>query len=831
MIFYIFVIILIIPDFIFADSQFYEDDLYISGSKSFRIRKSKVSGSNSKFLTDYKEWPLKFKLEQSLQLNIEGKIGNDATISAYLDDSDFDQQDKFLTLNLKGPAYRLTLGDFKVNFSDNPYTVFNKKVKGVEVEFYPLKNSSLYLLYTRSQGKAITKLFKGKGNVKEYRLDSDKLPIIENSEIVKIGHHVLKKGEDYIIDYDSGSIFIKTHLLPIESNTIVSVIYEYEAGSTGYKRNLFGMRYKLKWDSNNKLFIDFLGLKDDKDKRITGMALEDMKIPPISHYILSGKLDYYFNRDSVFLEWARCLKDNDLTDSIIKNDSESKSEVRKGIFKHKEKLYNFEVSKLKMDPDFEIIGKKDDFRYHELTSYNLDFSPKLRLSPSYSYQNGKKMIFQDPELGINTTNEAVITNNTNINRGIVYSFNNANIQISQKVNKVDNILKRIDLDDTTSNIKLTFNKNKLNINVGYEKRDYIQNLNTAQTYNLKKNYSSIGYDFKKRNSLNFSISRQKKFRYNSAIDTINTSGINLNTYINRTLKGNIAYKLRIAEDYLKNKKNSSCSIESRFNYRPNNKTSGYVKYVHENLVDINNENGNYIEKPMVSKDFSFNFRNSFFSNINNNLFFNYKLKKYKDTLLIGNKLYNIRNKIDFHYKNHTFSYIANYIKRYKNKDSLVENIKFNNQLTWYIAVSSSYSTGFKVDFNKYNDKIDDSNDLFTKKYKWEWDKFFNKRLSFNISTGFDIINKKNINKKERHQTISSGLKYMPFENWNINWIFEKETIKKDSLKEKFLTRLQLNGRITDDADLNSYIDWVKSISENNLDYRAMMFNMEVVFRF
>ena len=106
-----------------------EKKLDISGTKTFEMKKANVKGDIGHFSTENYESIPGFRLDQSLHLEIDGNITHSARVNAVLDDKE--DEDRRFTINVDGPLWNLTMGDFPVAIPDTEFTLFKKEVRGI----------------------------------------------------------------------------------------------------------------------------------------------------------------------------------------------------------------------------------------------------------------------------------------------------------------------------------------------------------------------------------------------------------------------------------------------------------------------------------------------------------------------------------------------------------------------------------------------------------------------------------------------------------------------------------------------------------------------------
>lgn len=286
-----------LPDFGFAGKS--EKGLSIDGLKTFELKQNSVSGDlNHYSLENFDEIP-GFHFDQSLQLKIDGEIIRNVYIKANLDDSPsnfFGRNEKDLMVFIDGKIWDITLGDFWATMPETEFTLFNKKLKGFKVEADFMNRLYLNALISRSEGVAGFFVSQGLGHQQEYQMPRNTLPVVENSEVVYIDGKKLRRGSDYTIDYEDGSVRFDSHLLPIEANQRVNVEYQYDESQAAYKKNLVAVQIAGRLDKDNALGFTFV--QDAHDTSSPLIEIDSNTSKPMSHQIfdlyLKGRIRDFF---------------------------------------------------------------------------------------------------------------------------------------------------------------------------------------------------------------------------------------------------------------------------------------------------------------------------------------------------------------------------------------------------------------------------------------------------------------------------------------------------------------------------------------------------------
>ena len=209
-------------------------DLRVDGSKTFGI----TVGSNRD--------PT---LEQSLRLNVAGRIAGDVSVRAYLSDQNIPLRPEGDTeelraldevlIELESSRGTATLGDFVLRADRSRLATLERELSGAQVEGR-MGPGAFLLAGARADGEFRSLTFRGvEGKQGKYVLGPGG-PVVAGSESVWIDGVPARRGSDndYIIDYDAGTVeFTETN--PITSETEISVDYEFAVGD--YARDVYAV--------------------------------------------------------------------------------------------------------------------------------------------------------------------------------------------------------------------------------------------------------------------------------------------------------------------------------------------------------------------------------------------------------------------------------------------------------------------------------------------------------------------------------------------------------------------------------------------------------------
>jgi hypothetical protein len=236
-----------------------------------------VMGSKSLEVTMGTDRDLSFN--QSLRLNITGRLTPDVTIIAILTDENLPLQPSGTTQNLgaldrllievQGPIISTSIGDFDLPEGEGRFSSPGRKLQGVRARA-DLPSGRFLLAGAVSRGKFITNRFQGEeGKQGPYRLFGKEgerdISILAGTERVWLDGIPLRRGEDrdYLIDYQEASLsFTPQRVITFESVIVV----EFQYTLRDYQRGFYiGQGNWNLWGEKVRLFSAFIRESDDKE--------------------------------------------------------------------------------------------------------------------------------------------------------------------------------------------------------------------------------------------------------------------------------------------------------------------------------------------------------------------------------------------------------------------------------------------------------------------------------------------------------------------------------------------------------------------------------------
>lgn len=268
--------------------------LLIKGSQSITFNSQTIEGSKDGFAPGST-----FSREENLRLNISGKAAGtdiDATFirTSAIGVAEAADNDQKISIILRRASTEAYLGDFSSDLNETEFTKLNKVLSGAKIKGNYDK-WGFTALYSSPKGDSKFLRQYGDNTQGPFKLDSS--PVVIDSERVLIDGVRQKRGDDYNIDYQAGTItFIKR---TIDIKSILQVYYDYR--QTVYDHSTYGLRTYIKPAPNIKLGVSYLNDSDSlagaQDIR-NSMTAE--AVNPQSHYVAG--VDAGFSTDNISAE-------------------------------------------------------------------------------------------------------------------------------------------------------------------------------------------------------------------------------------------------------------------------------------------------------------------------------------------------------------------------------------------------------------------------------------------------------------------------------------------------------------------------------------------------
>lgn len=256
----------------------------IKGSKTLSFSSKSIEGSKEGFVSGAAR-------EESLRLNISGK-SDDTEIDANListstaGTTQVSQREEKISVLLRKGSTEAYLGDFTADFTETEFAGLNKVMSGARVKG-DYDRWGFAALYSSPKGEAKYKKMYGDGTQGPYKLDA--APVVIDSERVYLDGVLQKRGDDYTVDYQAGTItFIRK---TIDPKSILSINYDYR--QTVYQHSTYGLRLTSRPYPNLKVGATYL---NDSDS-LAGAAeirqsMTAEAVNPQGHYVAGADASF-----------------------------------------------------------------------------------------------------------------------------------------------------------------------------------------------------------------------------------------------------------------------------------------------------------------------------------------------------------------------------------------------------------------------------------------------------------------------------------------------------------------------------------------------------------
>ncbi len=195
------------------------------------------------------------RLEQSLRLNISGRITRDVSVTAYLSDQntplvpegdteELRSLDKVL-VEIESDHMAATMGDYILEIDGGSLLRVRRDLSGVKVRG-EAGRAAIVLAGARAEGEYVSMTFRGIGGKQgpyplTDRSGATGITVVAGSERIWLDGERLRRGKDndYTIDYASGEIeFTERKHITGDSE----VVADYEYATSDYDRDIYGGR-------------------------------------------------------------------------------------------------------------------------------------------------------------------------------------------------------------------------------------------------------------------------------------------------------------------------------------------------------------------------------------------------------------------------------------------------------------------------------------------------------------------------------------------------------------------------------------------------------------
>jgi len=215
-------------------------------------------------------------LESGLRLKVDGRIGRDIEVAAFLTDQVSPLQPEGNTQNLEeidriyvevsSPDFKVTMGNFYLEYGGMPLLNYSRRIEGAQGSWYtgPVQADAAVAL---SRGRFNSVTLTGQDGVQgPYQLPDETgnagILVIAGSEQIWLDGIPLTRGlqQDYIIDYSTGEItFSNRHVITSDSRITV----DYEFAAEQYRRNIYLGQVASEYYPGQRLQLRYVEERDD----------------------------------------------------------------------------------------------------------------------------------------------------------------------------------------------------------------------------------------------------------------------------------------------------------------------------------------------------------------------------------------------------------------------------------------------------------------------------------------------------------------------------------------------------------------------------------------
>lgn len=249
--------------------------LIVKGAKSLSFTSRSLEGSREGYSPGLSR-------EESLRLSVAGRA-NETEIEANListsvagSNQNYQRDDK-VSILVKRASTEAYFGDFTADLNETEFATLNKVLSGVRLKGeYGLWN--VKALYSSPKGQSRLARFYGDGTQGPYRLGAAQ-KVVVNSERLTVDGEPQRRGDDYTIDYDAGTVTFKRRtILP----TIV-VEVNFDDAASNYQHVTYALRPTLNLSPNAKLGATLI---NDADGLQGVTSVTTAETLPQSHYLV-----------------------------------------------------------------------------------------------------------------------------------------------------------------------------------------------------------------------------------------------------------------------------------------------------------------------------------------------------------------------------------------------------------------------------------------------------------------------------------------------------------------------------------------------------------------
>ncbi|MFZ5951264.1 MAG: hypothetical protein ACOYXC_11190, partial [Candidatus Rifleibacteriota bacterium] len=571
-----------------ANEQIDKHKISISGTKTFEMKKSEVSGDVGHFSTENYDSMPGFHLDQSLHLEIDGNITENSTVHAILDDKD--DEDRRFTVNIDGPVWKFVMGDFPLALEGTEFTLFRKEVRGIMAQGSFHEKFKSIFLFSQSKGQARREQFRGAGQQQEFRMQGS--PVVQNSERVSIDGRLLTRGVDYLVDYEDGLIKFQPHLLPIEVTSWIVIEYEVSDKSLAFSRNLFGTRHIYTRSEGREIALSWLREVDNSTPKSGDTA--SSTATPMQHDILGADINWKISpRYSVTGETAVSFLDPNKNSELAPTDKCLTGHASKLALKAGGEKYDGDLTFKRIDKDFKVVGREGGvMELGERGLVNDILSGRARLE--YRVVQNFKVFADSEKSQTNLSDDPALqsVDYDNNSAGFVWTSDRAGRIEIRGGRQVDEEVGPTKVSDMTRNsAAAVWDKNfgKLKTQAKMQNTVYNDAINLASDSSVLEMGVTMGAEADRTFAWNVGASRiaiNDELSPNDLRSETRNYNLDLNYEPNRVFNARGLFQWRREDDFYANSRMDTEIADSQFRYEPTRDLRTQLKYKVENTSKV-----------------------------------------------------------------------------------------------------------------------------------------------------------------------------------------------------------------------------------------------------
>ena len=224
--------------------------LVVKGTKSLSFTSRSLEGSREGYAPGLSR-------VESLRLSVACQAG-DTQIDANListsvaGTTQISQRDDRVSVLIKRGSTEAYFGDFTADLNETEFARLNKVLSGVQLKGEHGR-FGLTALYSSPKGVARVSRFYGDGTQGPYSLGATQKVVI-NSERVLLNGETQRRGDDYTIDYDAGTITFRRRTIL----TTAMVEVAFDDSEARYEHITYAIRPTVKFGQNAKLGATYI---------------------------------------------------------------------------------------------------------------------------------------------------------------------------------------------------------------------------------------------------------------------------------------------------------------------------------------------------------------------------------------------------------------------------------------------------------------------------------------------------------------------------------------------------------------------------------------------